>query len=818
MKVVIVGGVAGGASTAARLRRMDEQAEILLLERGPYISFANCGLPYYIGGVIPERQSLLVTSPETLRAYFDVEARVESEVISIDRERKRVTIRNLATNEHYQESYDKLVLSPGANPFVPPIPGHDLPGVFSLRNIPDMDQIVEYLDRVKPSRAVVVGGGFIGIELAENLHHRGVLVTLVEMMNQVMAPLDYEMAAMVHQHMQFKQVRLALGDGIQAIEDKEGNWLSVVLQSGRRADAEMVILSIGVRPDYKLAKDAGLEIGVRGTIATNAQMQTSDPDIYAIGDAAQVTHLVTGEPTTVPLAGPASKQGRLVADHIAGREAAYKGAQGTAIVKVFDLAVATTGLNQRGLDQAGIAYQSAIIHVANHAGYYPGASPMALKLLFGNEGQIYGAQIVGVDGVDKRIDVLATALRAGLTVFDLEELELGYAPPYGSTRDPANIIGFVASNILRGDVSTVTWDQIATLNRDENYILDVRNPEELAIGMIDGAINIPLGQLRSRLNEIPQNRRIVVYCQAGQRAYFACRALTQHGFDAVNLSGGYKTYSHAVDRQSNFDIFEHVEIGMHEEIREVPPPVIVKGQEFAVDACGLQCPGPILRLYNKVQEVNPGDVITITATDFGFVNDVRAWCERTGNTLISLEQEGAIITARIQKGHAVQEEPEVAVARKGKTIVVFSGDLDKALSAFIIANGAVSMGHPVTIFFTFWGLNVLRKRKPPATKKNLIERMLAWMMPKGPDQLTLSKMHMAGVGTSMIKGIMKEKNVDPLPALIETAKQNGVRLLACQMTMDLMSVKREELIDGVEIAGVATFVASSDDSNATLFI
>ena len=822
MKVVIVGGVAGGASTAARLRRVDEFAEIVLLERGPYISFANCGLPYYIGGVIPERDSLLVTSPETLRAYFNIDARINSEVVRIDRQARQVTVHNLATGQQYQESYDRLVLSPGANPLVPPIPGRDLPGVFALRNIPDMDRIVAYMDEVRPSRAVVVGGGFIGIELAENLHRRGILVTLVEMMNQVMAPLDYEMAAMVHQHMQFKQVRLVLGDGIQAIEPREGNWLSVVLQSGRRADAEMVILAIGVRPEYQLAKEAGLDIGVRGTIATNAHLQTSDPDIYAIGDAAQVTHIVTQEPTNVPLAGPASKQGRMVADHIAGRQAVYKGAQGTAIVKVFDLSVATTGLNQSALDRAGRPYQSAIIHVANHAGYYPGASPMAVKMLFGPEGQIYGAQIVGMDGVDKRIDVLATALRAGLTVYDLEELELGYAPPYGSTRDPVNIIGFVAANILRGDLAVTTWDQIAELDRDQTFVLDVRNPEELTIGALDRAVNIPLGQLRSRLNEIPKDRHIVVYCQAGQRAYFACRMLNQHGFETVNLSGGFKTYSHAVQRQSNFDVFEHVAIDSHEEIREVPPPVIVKGREFAVDACGLQCPGPILRLFNKVKEVEPGDVITITATDFGFVNDVRAWCERTGNTLISLEQEGAIIWARIQKGQVVQEEAEAAAdqgrARKGKTIVVFSGDLDKALAAFIIANGAVSMGHPVTMFFTFWGLNILRRRDPPATEKTVIERALATMMPQGADRLALSKMHMAGMGTAMIKSIMKDKNVDALPVLIETARQNGVRLLACQMTMDLMSIRREELIDGIEIAGVATFVASSDDSNATLFI
>lgn len=819
MKVVIVGGVAGGASVAARLRRMDERAEIVLLERGPYISFANCGLPYYIGGVITERDKLLVQTPEAFRARFNVDVRVLNEVTRIDRVAKQVQVKNVQTGEVYAESYDKLVLSPGAAPIVPPLPGVDLPGVFTLRNIPDTDRIVAYLNDKRPARAVVVGGGFIGIELAENLHARGVHVTLVEMLNQVMTPLDYEMAALVHQHLQFKGVRLALNDGIKAIEKGEGNWLSVVLQSDRRADAEMVILAIGIRPECRLAQEAGLELGARGAIVTNAYMQTSDPDIYAIGDAAQVTHIVTGGPTNVPLAGPANKQGHVVADHIVGRDVRYGGVQGTSVVKVFDLTVATTGLNRRQLEQAGIPFKSVITHSANHAGYYPGASPMAFKLLFTPEGKILGAQIVGTEGVDKRIDVVATAMRAGMTVFDLGDLELAYAPPYGSARDPVNIVGFAAANVLRGDVQTIEWDEIAGLDRDTHYILDVRNAEELALGMIDGAHHIPLNSLRARINEIPKDRRIVVYCQVGQRGYYACRILAQHGFDAVNLSGGWKTYSHAVGRQSNFDVFEHVEIDSREEIRVVAPPTLVQGREFAVDACGLQCPGPILKLYDQIKQVQPGDMVVVKATDLGFANDVKAWCERTGNKLLSLEQEGKTLVARIQKGMPPAEAPAAApAAQQGKTLVVFSGDLDKAIAAFIIANGAAAMGHPVTIFFTFWGLNILRRSDPPALKKPLIERMFGWMMPRGADRLTLSRMHMAGMGTAMIKWVMGKKQVDPLPTLIQTARQNGVRLIACQMTMDIMGLRKEELIDGVEVGGVATFIASSDRSNATLFI
>lgn len=557
MKVIIVGGVAGGASVATRLRRMDESAEVILLERGPYISFANCGLPYYIGGVIPERRRLLIQTPAAMRAVFAVDARVHSEVTAIDRQTKAVTVHDLDTGREYSERYDRLVLSPGAFPLIPSLPGGDLPGVFVLRSIPDTDAIKAFVEQQMPSQAVVVGGGFIGLELAENLHRRGIQVTIVEMMDQVMAPVDYEMAAMVHQHLRFHNVRLALSDGLQAIEPRGEGRLSVILQSGRRADAELVILSIGVRPESRIAKEAGLELGIRGAIATNEYLQTSDPDIYAIGDAAQVAHFVTQQPASIPLAGPASKQGRMVADHIVGRPVRYKGAQATSIVKVFDLAVASTGLNERQLVQAGIPHQSATIHVANHAGYYPGASPMALKLLFGPErGQILGAQIVGREGVDKRIDVIATALRAGMTVFDLEELELAYAPPFGAARDPVNIVGFVASNVLRGDSKMIYWHEIDGLDLAQNFVLDVRNPPELLGGAIAGNVNIPLPQLRSRLDEIPRDKRVVVYCQVGQRAYYAYRILAQNGFDVVNLSGGYKTYSHAVGQQSSLDVFE----------------------------------------------------------------------------------------------------------------------------------------------------------------------------------------------------------------------------------------------------------------------
>jgi NADPH-dependent 2,4-dienoyl-CoA reductase/sulfur reductase-like enzyme/peroxiredoxin family protein/rhodanese-related sulfurtransferase/TusA-related sulfurtransferase len=816
MKVVIIGGVAGGASTAARLRRMDESAEILILERGPDISFANCGMPYHIGEIIQERDKLLVVTPESLHGMLNIEARVKHEVLRVNRAVKTVTVRDLTTGREYEEAYDRLVLSPGAAPIIPPLPGVDLPGVFTLRNLPDMDRIKAFVDQKKPARAVVVGGGFIGLEIAENLVHRGVEVTLIEILNQVMAPIDYEMAALVHQHLQFKKIRLALGDGLKSIQPGEHDgWLQVSLSSDRKVDTEMVILSIGVKPENQLARDAGLDLGVRGTIVTNEFMQTSDPNIYAVGDAVQVNSLLTNSPTSLALAGPASREARVAADHMAGRDMQFKGVQGTSVVKVFDLTIAATGLNQRQLNDLNLPNKSVIIHVSNHAGYYPGASPMAFKLLFSPEGKIYGAQAVGIEGVDKRIDVIATAIHGGLNVFDLEELELSYAPPYGSSRDPVNIIGFTAGNVLRGDVQVLHWDEVKSLDRNEFYVLDVRNPEELPIGMIDGAVNIPLDQLRKQINEIPKSKKILVYCQTGQRSYFACRALKQLGFDVYNLSGGFKTYSHAVGRQSNFDVFEHVSITSREEIRELRP--LPTGKSLTVDACGLQCPGPILKLYNTVKDASEGDIVIVKATDFGFATDVESWSKSTGNKLLSLETENGVIVARVQKG---SPKPVAVGGSMGmnKTLVVFSGDLDKAIAAFIIANGVAASGHTATMFFTFWGLNLLRRNEHVKVKKNLVEKMFGWMMPRGTKKATLSQMHMAGMGTAMIKGIMKKKNVDSLPVMLQTALDNGVKLQACQMSMDLMGIKHEELIDGIETVGVATMLAASDESNAVIFI
>ncbi len=817
MKTVIIGGVAGGASTAARLRRMDESAEIIMLERGPYVSFANCGLPYHIGEVIQERDRLLVVTAEDLKGLLNIDARPNNEAISINREEKTITVRNTQTGATYQESYDKLVLAPGALPIVPPLPGVNLPGVFTLHNMVDMDQIKTFVDEKKPARAVVVGGGFIGLEVAENLHHRGIQVTIIELLNQVMAPVDYDIATLVHQHLAFKKIRLALGDGLKAISQGPEDWLSVELSSGRSVDAQMLVLSIGVRPETHLAKDAGLTLGMRGTIVTNEHMQTSDPDIYAVGDAVEVAQWQTGDRTNLALAGPASRQGRVAADHICGRKMAFKGVVGTSVVKVFDLTVAAVGLNSKALESTGTPFSSVTIHVSNHAGYYPGASPMTLKLLYSDQGKIYGAQAVGLEGVDKRIDVIATAIQADMSVYDLEELELAYAPPYGASRDPVNIAGFAAANVLRGDVKIINWDQVDTIDRHNLTILDVRLPEELPLGMINGAIHIPIQQLRQKTNEIPKDRPVLVYCQTGQRSYFAVRALMQLGFDAYNLNGGYKTYSHAVGRQSNFDVYEHVTIDSAEKVTEIPPLPTAANVEITVDACGLQCPGPILKLYNTIKDLNDGDLVTVQATDFGFTSDVEAWARSTGNRLLSVDTDNGKIVAKIQKGMAVIETAPVTLGQN-KTMVIFSGDLDKAIAGCIIANGVIASGRQASMFFTFWGLNLLRKNEHVKAKKNLVEAMFGWMMPRGTEKAKLSQMHMAGMGTAMIKGIMKKKNVASLPEMLQTAIDNGVKIQACQMSMDLMGIKREELIDGIEVVGVASMLAASDDSNAVIFI
>jgi NADPH-dependent 2,4-dienoyl-CoA reductase/sulfur reductase-like enzyme/peroxiredoxin family protein/rhodanese-related sulfurtransferase/TusA-related sulfurtransferase len=819
---VIVGGVAGGATAATRLRRMDEDAEIVLFERGEHVSFANCGLPYHIGGVIEARESLLVATPDVLRDTYRIDVRTLQEVTALDPEAHRVTVRNLATGESYEHHYDKLLLSPGAKPIVPPLPGVDLPGVYTLRNIPDMDAILAHLADDTAQSAVVVGGGFIGLEVAENLVTRGVQVALVEMLPQVMGVMDFEMAALVHRELRRQGMRLGLGDGLQSLSRSENGRLVVTLASGRSTETDMVILAIGVRPENDLAREAGLALGPRGHIVVDERMRTSAQDIYAVGDAVQIADAVTGKPTAVPLAGPANRQARIAATAMVGHEMQYGGAIGTAIAKVFDLTVATTGANSRTLEQAGIAFADIITHSYDHVSYYPGATRQSIKLLYApDDGRVLGAQVVGINAVDRTIDVLAAAVQAQMTVFDLEELELAYAPPYGAAKDPVNIAGYVAANRLRGDARFVTWRDVAEGRTAEMGVLDVRTQVEWDLGHLADARHIPLDALRDRLGELERDRPWLLYCAIGQRAYTAERILAQRGYEVVNLSGGESIYEAATEKQDNWEEWAPEQQGM---LMELPAPrtasAAKEGDVVQLDACGLQCPGPIMAVYKRMQGLAPGERLQVQATDPGFARDIAAWTEQTGNTRLDLRQEQGRITAVLAKGAAV---PELRVSADGalpraKTLVVFSAELDRALAAFVIANGAASMGQPVTMFFTFWGLNILRRRSAPKVRKNLIERMFGWMMPRGTAALKLSKLNMGGLGTAMMKQVMKAKNVDSLEAMIASAQDLGVRMVACQMSMDLMGIREEELIEGVDIGGVATYIGETDKGNGTLFI
>lgn len=823
MKILIVGGVAGGATAAARLRRIDENAEIIIFERGEFISFANCGLPYHISGKIAEREKLLVQTPEGFRDRFKVDVRTKSEVIGIDRNKKEVSVFNIKEGKEYKENYDYLILSPGAEPFKPNIKGIESKRIFTLRNIPDMDRIMQSIKNDNPLRAVVIGGGFIGIEVAENLLEKNIKVTLVEAANQILAPLDYEMAAMIHSHMKDKEIELYLNDGVDSFEDKE-DYTLVYLKSGKRIQADMIIMAIGVKPEIKLAKEAELEIGQRGGIVVDEYLMTKDKSIYAVGDAIEVKHWINGEKTLIPLAWPANRQGRIAADNIVfGNKEAYKGTLGTSILKAFDLTAAATGLNEKSLKRLGLEYNTIIIHSSSHASYYPGAVPVSIKLIFGKDGKIFGAQAVGIDGADKRIDVIATAIKGGMKVYDLPDLELAYAPPFGSAKDPVNIAGYVASNVLKGDMEIIHWDEIEKIDMKNNILLDVRTKYEYELGTIKNALNIDLNTLRQNLDKLDKNKEIIIFCQVGLRGYLAYKILKQNGFKVKNLTGGYKTYSYAVDKQENPDIFDYEQIKAvnteEKKTEKINKNIDVK--EYEVDAIGLQCPGPIMKTYKTMQEINEGDILKVKASDTGFAKDVKAWAEKTGNTILDVKIDKGMVIANIKKGGVSlnKNKSNIQEIKDNKTIVVFSNDIDKVMASLIIANGALAMGKKVTLFFTFWGLSVLRKEKSIPLSKSFMEKMFGFMLPKGIKKLnSLSKMNMSGMGAIMIKKVMKDKNVEGLQELLASLVNNGARLMACTMSMDVMGIKEEELIEGVELGGVGAYLGETEDSNLNLFI
>ena len=815
-KYLIVGGVAGGATAAARIRRLTEDAEIILFEKGAYISYANCGLPYYIGGVIEERDRLFVQTPEAFGKRFNIDVRTRSEVIAIHPQKKQVTVRS-AEGKEYTENYDKLLLSPGASPVVPPLPGIQSEGIFTLRNVDDTDRIKAYMTAHQVRRTVIVGGGFIGLEMAENLKHAGSQVAVVEMAPQVMGPIDYSMAALVHQHLQQQDVKLYLEQAVERFS-REGDELTVYFKSGISLKADMVLLSIGVRAETRLAQEAGLKLGEMRGIWVDAYLQTSDADIYAVGDAIEYPHPITGKPWLNFLAGPANRQARIVADNmVLGNRIHYEGAIGTSIAKVFDLTVASTGLPAKRLKQMGIPYLSATIHNGSHAGYYPGSLQMAIKITFSpTDGKLYGAQIVGYDGVDTRIDQYALAIKQGATVEQLTRLEHAYAPPFSSAKDPVAISGYVAGNILSGKMTPLYWREMQQADKSQVTLVDVRTPDEYALGTIPGAINIPLDNLRERLADIPENRPVYLFCGVGLRGYLASNILKSKGYpDVRNLIGGLKTYNAATATIKTPEGF------VCDTTPHACPASSCRCDKsiIKVDACGIQCPGPILKLKQAMDLLAVGQQLEVRATDAGFPRDAEAWCRTTGHKFLGKRAEGGIQIVEIEKAAPqVVEATQPQTSEQGKTLILFSDDLDKTLATFVLANGAAATGKKVSIFFTFWGLNAIKKVRKPKVKKDIFGRMFGWMLPADSTQLALSKMNMLGIGSKMMRYLMRKKGVDSLETLRQQAIDQGVEFIACQMSMDVMGIKREELLDNVTVGGVASYMERAEQANVNLFI
>ena len=819
MKYLIVGGVAGGATAAARIRRNTESAEIILLEKGAYISYANCGLPYYIGGVIDDRNKLFVQTPEAFGRRFRIDVRTNSEVISVDTRNKTVTVRT-TDSRTYSETYDKLLLSPGASPVVPPLPGIMSKGIFTLRNVQDTDRIKQYIHNHVVKRAVVVGGGFIGLEMAENLKHSGIDVAVVEMADQVMGPIDYSMAALVHEHLRQQGIRLYLKQAVSSFQE-DGATLNISFQSGISLTADLVILSIGVRAETKLAVEAGLKLGEMKGIYVDEYLQTSDPHVYAVGDAIEFPHPLTGKPWLNFLAGPANRQARIVADNMVfGNRIKYEGSVGTAIAKVFDMTVASTGLPAKRLKQLGMPYLSATIHSGAHAGYYPGALQMDIKITFSpQDGRLYGAQIVGYDGVDKRIDEYALILKNGGTVYDLTRMEHAYAPPFSSAKDPVAVSGYVAGNILSGKMTPLYWRELRDADLSQVTLVDVRTSDEYALGHLFGSINIPLDDMRDRLQEIPSDKPVYVYCGIGLRGYLASNILKENGFREVrNLIGGLKTYKAAVAKVCIPD--EDADTCLRETSQACSCTADAdKIKTVKLDACGMQCPGPILKLKSAIEELKPGERLEISATDAGFPRDAEAWCRTTGNRFVSSASSAGIHRVLVEKATlCAAESVKPQSDGDGKSFILFSDDLDKALATFVLANGAAATGKKVTIFFTFWGLNAIKKERKPRVEKDLFGKMFGMMLPSSSQHLKLSKMNMGGIGSKMMRFIMKNKGIESLETLRQQAIDNGVEFIACQMSMDVMGVKKEELLDNVTIGGVATYMDRAEHANVNLFI
>ena len=807
-KVLIVGGVAGGASTATRLRRLDENLEIIIFEKGEYVSFANCGLPYHIGEVIENRESLLVQTPESLKARFNLDVRVKSEVIEVNGEDKKVKVKT-KNGEEYEENFDFLVLSPGAKPLFPSIKGIESNKIFTLRNINDMDKIKAEIKNSNIKKATVVGGGYVGVETAENLKHLGIDTTLIEAAPHILATFDSEISNVLEFELVNNGLKLMTSEKVVEFQEAE-NEIIIKLESGKTVTTDIVILSIGVSPDTKFLQNSGINLGEKGHILVNENLETNLKGVYALGDSILVKNYLTNQDVAIPLAGPANRQGRIVARNIVGRNEKYKGSLGTAIIKIFELTAASTGLNERTLKQLNIPYEKIYLHPNNHAAYYPGASPISIKALYNKENkQILGAQALGISGVDKFIDVIATSIKFKATIDDLSELELAYAPPFLSAKSPANMLGFIGQNIEDGLLEQVFMEDLKNYNEKENIILDVREELELIGGKFDNSINIPLSELRKRYNELPKDKKIWTYCAVGLRGYIASRFLSQKGYKVKNLAGGIKSREKVILKAKE-----------EENVNKESNSNIGKEEDY-LDLSGLSCPGPLVKIKEKIDKLQENEELKVKVSDPGFYNDIQAWSKVTKNTLLFLDKKDGLTYATLQKGKTSKvieknHENVIIEDKSNMTMVVFSGDLDKAIAAFIIANGALTMGKKVTMFFTFWGLSILKKKN--LSKKNFIEKMFAMMLPKNSKDLPVSKMNFFGIGAKMIRSVMKKKNIMSLEELIKKAIDSGVNITACTMSMDVMGISRNELIDGINYGGVGQYLGEAEKSNNNLFI
>ena len=879
MKTIVIGAVAGGATAATRLRRLDENADIILLERGDYVSFANCGLPYRLGGVT-NRDALLVATPELLRRRFRVDVRTGSEAISIDRAAKTVRVRRRDGSE-YDESYDALILATGASPTSPNVPGADDPRVSPLWTVPDSDEIARRLDS-GARRALVVGSGFVALESAENLRLKGLEVVLAVRGDQLLKTIDREASRLIENELTALGVRVEFGASLAAFEPAaDGDGISAVFADGRRFDTDFALTGIGVRPNSQLAQSCGLQINDAGYIVVDEQMRTSDEAIFAVGDVVQVVDLTTGRPTAVALAGPAQKQGRVAADAIVSRarqlenantlettnnrsnspklvsanklvdissdavsESRYVGTLGASILKVGSLAVGSVGWTEKRLKAAALPFRKIYLNPSSNAGFYPGGTPIFVKLLFApNDGKILGAQFVGRQGVDKRTDVVATAARFGGTVRDLATLELAYAPPFNAAKDPVNEAGMIASNVLTGLTRPVYPDELP----ENALLLDVRTPEEFELATIPGAVNVPLDELRDRLGELDRSRPIVAFCQVGKRGYVAERILRQRGFDVFNLSGGFSTW-----RLFNPPTPGPSVPASTPSVPQTPSAPTTPNaptdsaattsnadaEPLELDVRALACPGPIVRLRRTFDAASPGTVVRLRAAAT-FEIDLRSWARSTGVRIERFETQNGELTATLRKpggsetsvapqpfatssGADFAEQAKNFAAQtqnaKSAAIVLFSSDLDKALAALIIACGAAASGVQTSVFFTFWGLSVLRKNPAPRVKKTLFDKAFGALLPRGAERLKLSKMNFGGLGKAAMKHAMSKQNVPTLPELLTQAKELGVRFVACEMAANVMGFAPEELIEVDEIAGVGRFIDLAKDAGPTLYI